>query len=262
MHPDLGFARELQELDTRLAELAREISYLPKHVAEIESRLDSHRKKLEADHAILTANQKERRRLEDDTKVWDQKITKLRDQMTEAKTNEVYWAFQHEIDFAQKEIRKIEDRILDFMGEAETLEKNVKAAEAALQQEASEVAAEKRVAEQRTAADRIELAEAQTRRSAAAGALAPQTLGIYERVRPTRGGVAVAAARDGRCTACNVVLRLAYYQLVRAGEDVRTCEACGRILYYVPPEEPPKEDSLKEVEACKTPAADPLPSPS
>lgn len=257
MHPDLGLVRELQDLDRRITELTREINYLPKHIAEIESRLDAHRKKLEADRAALAANQKERKRQEDDVKVWEQKISKLRDQMSEAKTNEQYWAFQHEIEFAQTEIRKIEDRILDRMTEAESLEKNVKSAEASLQQEAAEVETEKRQAHDRTEADRAELAAAQKRRAALAKSLTAKTLALYERIRPTRNGVAVAAAQDGRCMACNVVLRLAYYQQVRTGPEVYSCEACGRILYYVPPEETPKE-----VEECKSQTADPLPSPN
>jgi len=255
MHSDLGLVRELQDRDRRIAELQREINYLPKHIAEIESRLDSHRKKLEADRAALTANHKERRRLEDDVKVWEQKVSKLRDQMNEAKTNEQYWAFQHEIDFAQKEIGKIEDRILDYMAEAETLDQNVRAAEIALKQETAEVEADKRETERRTEADRLELTDVQQRRSEVARSVTPKTLSVYERVRRSRAGVAVAAAQDGRCLACNVVLRLAYYQLVRSGEDVLTCEACGRILYYEPPEEAPKE-----VEECKPQTADPLPS--
>jgi hypothetical protein len=257
MHPDLPLVRELQDLDRRIGELTREISYLPKHIAEIESRLDSHRKKLEADRAALAANQKERKRLEDDVKVWEQKISKLRDQMSEAKTNEQYWAFQHEIQYAQDEIRKIEDRILDRMTEAESLEKNVKTAERALQQEAAEVEAEKREAQQRTAADQNELAQDQQRRAALSQTITAKTLALYERVRRNRAGVALAVARDGRCLACNVVLRLAYYQQVRANDAVYTCEACGRILYYLPPEESPKED-----EECKPQTADSLPSPS
>ena len=146
MHQDLGLVRELQDLDRRITELTREINYLPKHIAEIESRLDSHRRKLEADRAALAANQKERKGLEDDIKISEQKTSKLRDQMSEAKTNEQYRAFQHEIEFGQSEVRKIEDRILDRMSEAEALEKNVKAAEAALKQEAAEVEAEKQQA--------------------------------------------------------------------------------------------------------------------
>ena len=59
--------------------------------------------------------------------------------MMEAKNNDQYRAFQHEIDFAKQEIRKAEDRILELMGEAEPLDKNVKAAEAALADEKKQV---------------------------------------------------------------------------------------------------------------------------
>ncbi|MBI3695908.1 MAG: hypothetical protein HY238_13840 [Acidobacteria bacterium] len=254
MHPDLGLVRELQDLDHRIAELTREISYLPKHIAEIESKLESHKKKLEVDRASLTANQKERKRLEDDIKVVDGKISRLRDQMNEAKTNEQYRAFQHEIEFGQAEIRKIEDKILDYMAEAETLDQNVKSAETALKQEMAEVEKEKKAAEQRTAADRAELAQGEARRAAAAQGVTPKTLHIYERIRKSRGGVAVSVARDGRCMACNVILRLHFYQKVRSNDEVLTCEVCGRILFYLPPEEAPKE-----VVDCRLQSAEPLP---
>ena len=53
-------------------------------------------------------------------------MSKLRDQMAGAKTNEQYKAFQNEIAYASGEIRKAEDRILDFMEQSEPLDKNVK----------------------------------------------------------------------------------------------------------------------------------------
>jgi predicted nucleic acid-binding Zn-ribbon protein len=266
MHPDLSLVRELQEVDHRIGELTREINELPKHIAVIESRLESHRRRLEADRAALAANQKERRGLEDDVKQHEQKITRLRGQMSEAKTNDVYRAFQHEIDFEQEAIRKVEDQILERMGEAEALDQNVKTAEAELKKEAAEVEKEKKTAEQRTAVDRRELAVAQDKRSGLARDITRPTLAIYERVRGRRGGVAVAALSKGRCMACNVILRLSYSQLIRTTDEIYVCEACGRILYYLPPEEAPSEtpaeEPAKEMADCTAQTADPLPSPN
>src|SRR5260370_31017392 len=139
MHPDLKVVVRLQELDIRLAELAREIATLPKHVAEIEKKLVAHERKLEADRAALAANQKERKKCESDIQIQEQKISKLKDQMNGAKTNDQYRAFQHEIEFCEKEIRKAEDRILELMGESEPLDKNVKIAEVALKAEKAQV---------------------------------------------------------------------------------------------------------------------------
>jgi len=88
--------------------------------------------------------------LDADIQVHQQKISKLRDQMLSAKNNEQYRAFQHEIDFCEKEISKSEDSILEFMGQAEPLDRNVKGAEASLKKEKAEVEAEKNEARERT----------------------------------------------------------------------------------------------------------------
>jgi uncharacterized protein len=233
---DLKLVVRLQEIDNRLAELAREIASLPKHIAEIEKKLVAHERKLDADRAALAANQKERKKCESDIPVQDQKISKLKDQMLTAKTNEQYGAFQKEIEFCQKEIRKLEDRILELMAESEPLEKNVKAAEAALKDEKAQVEAEKGLARERTAVDQKAAGELQTERASIAKEVTPATYQQYERVRKGRRGVAVAEVVDGRCTACFMVLRPQYYQDVKRTESILFCESCQRILYYNPPQ--------------------------
>src|SRR5260370_34847712 len=142
MLPDIASAVRLQEVDNRLTDLTKEIASLPKHIDEIEKKLESHQRKLEADRAALGANQKDRKNLEGDIQVQEQKISKLKDQMLQAKTNEQYQAFQHEIGFCQSEIRRAADRILDLMPESEGLEKNVKPAEGWLKEERDKVEAE------------------------------------------------------------------------------------------------------------------------
>src|SRR6516165_1223691 len=182
MLPDLSLVIRLQEVDNRLADLAREITALPKHIAEIEKKLVSHERKLEADRAALSANQKERKKCEGDIQMQEQKVSKLKDQMLQAKTNEQYRAFQNEIDFCQKEIRSFEDRILELMGESEPLEKNVKAAEAALKTERAQVEAEKQEARSRTATDQKAQSELQAERASIAQSVTPAAYQNYERV--------------------------------------------------------------------------------
>jgi predicted nucleic acid-binding Zn-ribbon protein len=236
MLPDIKLAVRLQDIDNRVAEVTREVSSLPKHIAEIERKLESHERKLEADRAALTANQKDRKRLEGDIQVQQQKISKLRDQMLEAKTNEQYRAFQHEIEFCENEIRRAEDRILELMGESEPLERNVKSAEGALKQEKAQVEGEKQQARERTAGDQQELNQLQTERKSIATQISPAVLSAYERVRKLRHGIAIAEAVDGRCSQCHMSLRLQFFQDLKRGEQVMHCESCSRILYYNPPE--------------------------
>src|SRR5713226_2759864 len=191
-HPDTDLVIQLQSLDQRIATLEKEVAALPKHIVTIEKALESHIRKLEADRAALAANQKDRRKLEGDIQVHEQKISKLKDQMLEAKTIEQYRAFQHEIEFVEKEVRKAEDRILELMSESEPLEANVKKAEAALKEEKQAVESEKTKARERTAADRAALATLGGERLQAVTKLPPATLSAYERIRKKWSGLVVA----------------------------------------------------------------------
>lgn len=235
MTADLELVSRLQTLDLKIGELQREVAALPKHIAQIEKTLDGHIRRLEADRAALSANQKERKRLEEDIKVQEQKVSKLRDQMLGAKTNEQYRAFQHEIEYCEKEIRRFEDRILDLMGESEPLEKNAKAAEAALAEEKKQVEAEKTSARDATAKDEEQLQTLKAERQKIVAGLTPELNRAYERIRKKWRGTVVAEVVDGRCSACQIVLRPQFFQDLKRGEDLMFCESCGRIVYYNPP---------------------------
>ncbi len=235
MHPDTHLVIQLQSLDQRAAALEKEVSALPKHIAAIEKTLEAHLRRLEADKAALAANQKERKKIEGDIQMNEQKISKLRDQMLGAKTNEQYRAFQHEIDYAEKETRKAEDRILELMGESESLDGNVKKADAALKEEKKLVESEKAGARERTAADQAQIEQIRGERGEVAAKLPRATLVAYDRIWKKRNGVVVAEAVGGRCSACQITLRPQYFQDLRKGDQVMFCESCGRIVYYNPP---------------------------
>ena len=236
MHPDSHLVIQLQSFDQRIASLEKEVAALPKHIAAIEKALDSHLRKLEADKAAASANQKDRKKLDGDIQLHQQKISKLRDQMLGAKTNEQYRAFQHEIEFVEKEIRQAEDKILELMSQSEPLEANVKKAEIALKEEKQQVEKEKAAARERTAADQGQLDQLRKERAEAAAKLPAAILTAYARIRKKwHNGAAIAEVVGGRCTACQIVLRPQYMQDLKRGEELMYCESCGRFLYYNPP---------------------------
>lgn len=232
MHPETDLVIQLQSLDQRIAALDKEVAALPKHIAAIEKTLESHIRKLEADRAALLANQKDRKKLEGDIQMHEQKISKLRDQMLQAKTNEQYRAFQHEIEFIEKEIRKSEDRILELMAESEPLDQNVKKAEGALKEEKHVVEGEKSRARERTAADQAQLEQLRAERQEAVAKLPAAVNAAYERVRKKWHGTVIAEAVDGRCSACQIVIRPQHLQDLKKGDRLMECESCGRFLYY------------------------------
>ena len=235
MHPDTHLVIQLQSLDQKIAALEKEVAALPKHIATIEKALESHNRKLEADRAALSANQKDRKKLEGDIQVHQQKISKLKEQMLGAKTNEQYKAFQHEIEYIEKEIRTAEDRILELMTESEPLDANVKRAEVALKQEKVVVEEEKGRARKRTAEDQGFLDTHRTQRAEVVAKLPKATVSLYDRIRVKLGGVAIAEVVNSRCQACQITIRPQYMQDLRKGTELMRCEQCGRFLYMNPP---------------------------
>ena len=234
MVQDLALALRLQALDRKIVQLEHEIATLPKHISEIEKQLNAHTRRLEADRAALVVNQRDRKKLEGDIQVVEQKISKLRDQTLQAKTNEQYRAFQNEISYAQGEIRKAEDRILDLMEQSEPLEKNVKAAEIELKKQQQQVDQEKKDARERTAADEKALADVGAERKSIVEQMDGSLYVQYERIRKKTKGTAIADATEGRCDACQIALRPQFFQDLRKGEQMMFCESCGRILTYNP----------------------------
>ena len=235
MHPDLKAVIEVQQLDQQVAELTGLIDSLPKQIQTLQSQLDEFIHAHEERKKRLTANLKERKDLEGEVKVIQEKITKHKDQLYQVKTNEQYRAMLKEIEGEEGNTRKIEDQILEKMIEAEDIQKHIQEAAARLEGEKARVAAEIKRLEDERQKHMDEREHLQARRKEVTANLTDSVLALYERIRTYRTGAAVAEVRDGLCTACNVRLRPQVYNEIRTSEAVMTCENCSRILYYIEP---------------------------
>ena len=234
MHADLKAVIELQEVDRKVVELATQIDALPAEIKKLQSQLDEFIHAHEERKKRLAANQKERKDLEGEVKVIQEKISKHKDQLYQVKTNEQYRAMLKEIEGEEQNIRRIEDQILEKMLESEEIQKLVQDAAAKLDGEKARVAGEISRLESERTRDLQERDDAQARRKELEASLSASVHSLYERMRAVRGGVAVALVRDGLCTACNVRLRPQIYNEVRTNDALLTCENCGRIMYYEP----------------------------
>jgi len=236
MLPDVQSLIELQQADREILRLKEEIAALPKRVAAIEAQLSGTRADLEKAKAAVKADEGARRKHETTIQDLQGKISKYRDQSLEVKTNDQYKALLHEIQFAEQEIRGQEDKILELMVNAESREKDVKAAEAELKAETAEIEKEKIAARERTAEDEQQLAEWNAKRDKARSGIDADLLRHYDRVSKYRG-TGLSEVRDHKCLACQVMLRPQTYNEVRNGDRIIFCDSCQRILYADPSHE-------------------------
>ena len=236
MLPDIEKLLQLQVADKEIRKLQEEIAALPRRVAAIEEKLAGTKTQLEKARAAAKGDEANRKKFESAIQDLQGKISKYRDQSLEVKTNEQYKALLHEIQFAEQEIRLNEDRILEVMVNAETRDREVKAAEAELNAEAAEIEKEKEEARKITAADQAKLVEWNAKRDGLRKVISDDLLRHYERVMKFRGS-GLAEVRDHKCMGCQVMLRPQTYNEVRNGEQLVVCDSCQRVLYFDPANE-------------------------
>jgi predicted nucleic acid-binding Zn-ribbon protein len=236
MLPDIEKLLQLQVADKEIRKLQEEIAALPKRVAVIEEKLAGTKAQLEKARSAAKADEASRKKFESAIQDLQGKISKYRDQSLEVKTNDQYKALLHEIQFAEQEIRLNEDRILEVMVNAESRDREVKAAEAELKAETADIEKEKEEARKITAADQAKLSEWNAKRDELRKGISDDLLRHYERVMKFRGS-GLAEVRDHKCVGCQVMLRPQTYNEVRNGEQVIVCDSCQRILYFDPANE-------------------------
>ena len=246
MSPELERLVQLQELDNGIEEARRKIAVHPQRLIEADARLQDAHQHVEAGRQRLKDNQEARRALEKDAAVFQARLTKFKDQLSEVKTNREYQAIQHEIATAQGELGGVEEKVLERMLEADVIALDLRAAEADLAAQQIAISAEKTALEEELVLVQRAMADASARRASLTAAAEPRLIALFEQVARARKGVALSVAtRDGSCSVCHVRLRPAVFQMVRQNDRIIQCESCQRILYYVAPAAPAEASAAR-----------------
>src|SRR5881394_3016632 len=119
MNADLERLIALQKLDSTADAARKKLAAEPEHELALEARLEAARQRVAAAKDGVAANKNVRAALDKDVAMHQGRLSKFREQGMAVKTNQEFHAIQHEIAFAQTEIKTREDQILELMVQAD-----------------------------------------------------------------------------------------------------------------------------------------------
>lgn len=233
MSPELSQLIELQELDLEIQRISDRLSGIPIEREKTENEF----KQQAAEFLDLKSKYEQtlddRKQLEAELAATQQNHEKFEADKTRVRNEKEYMAVLREIDAARKHIGALETEILKRMDEIEKMSGEL-ASRAPdvdrMRAEVDQVLAH--LEDEREQANRL-LAGFIERRQKLASLMPKSLFSTYDRMSRLRRGQALAEVRsDGICVACRVRVRPKIFSDVRKGDQLITCENCGRILYY------------------------------
>ncbi|MDA0771010.1 MAG: C4-type zinc ribbon domain-containing protein [Chloroflexi bacterium] len=142
-------------------------------------------------------------------------------------------AFEEELGYLQAQLAEEEDSLLELMVVVEDLQ--VGRDDALKTLESLEAQRESQLPLLRQSQEALEkdLAQLLEARKQLTPNIPPQQMAIYESLRRTRGGQAVAKLDRARgvCQACRIALPATDLQKAKASAEIVQCNSCRRILY-------------------------------
>lgn len=220
----------VQEHDSRIREINKELQDIPARKEEEEAKLAGHKELLAQIQEDLKAKQAEVKKLELETEARREKIAKLRQQQLELKTNKEFKAMEAEIKVIEDEISDLEEQELGELEEIEKARAEAEENKKKLLEEETAVQSDLRALNERVSSIEVELKEVQAARDSAASEVDPEWLRMYEPIFK-RKGKGLVPVEGEVCGGCHMQLP-PYILHDRKKEAVMvTCDHCGRLLY-------------------------------
>lgn len=223
---------ELQEIDSKLLELRALLGDLPDKVEDLKRKEDSLISELNNGKSRLKEIGLEMNKAEHHLEDLKDKISRLKDQLFRVTNNRQYDALMHEIDHLKSSLDNYETRDIELMEEKGTLEETVKSQEKNLETLSKDLTERRENLEKMMAESAKEKKDLEAQRELKLKEIDPRLLPQYQRIAEARKGTAVVPVTDQACSGCGAVVPPQVVADIRAGTGIRTCDVCGRFLYY------------------------------
>src|SRR5205823_1307480 len=221
----------LQDRDQKIRQIGLEIKTLPQQKKNLEAQLAANAATLESLKQRARQLEIERKKLELDVGTRQNSISRLKTQQYETRKNDEFQAMGHEIERYQKEIVQLEDQELELMEQADKLRVEISAQEKTAAAARDSVNRQLKDLEEKSKTLEVQLAELRREREELARNIDEDVIERYERLFASKGDAAVVAVEHGVCTGCHMKVTTQTAVRAKSGNEIVSCEQCGRILY-------------------------------
>ncbi len=254
MHASIENLVKLQAVELERNRLAQLAKALPVEINQAESALSAMQGKTAAASDALNREDSLRTRLEREVAGHRQKTARYKAQQETVTTPAQAEAIEHEVQFAQAEIDRLDNEEFASLERTETQEATLAMARAQVE----ELAATLEKTREYVAGRQKEIAEQQAglgvEREALRQGIASELLTRFDRISAHRG-TGIARAENQQCMGCRMGVRPQVWNQLREGE-LLTCDSCGRLLYWDPamaPKTPQPEPPVEAGRAIRKP---------
>jgi predicted nucleic acid-binding Zn-ribbon protein len=233
MNDDIAVLIELSLADLECARLHERTEAIPRELERHQAALVVQKAALEEQERRAGDLQRERRGIERDADAAKTRRRELEVQQFRVKNNIEFQAMLREIDEMRRRASELEDQALALIGEEETAQAEIKRLKDLVAQEERKVSGVRERLEKELADYQAQLEKARKSREELAAKLSPMLRTRYERIRRSKGDMAVVGLEQGACGGCGYQLPPQKINEVQRMEHVVVCEGCGRMLVWI-----------------------------
>lgn len=236
MDDDLKKILEIQDVDSKIMEINRQILSLPEELKNLKDALEQKQKDEKEKEKTHTTIKVEKRQQETELKAIEDQIKSLQKKQNEVKTNKEYTALNDEIETLKKKQSFAEDTILNLMETDEKLTEQEKILSLKTESERKNIEEKEKEINQRIVELNKILEEKKKERELLLKKVNLKIFSVYEEIRKNKkNGIAIVnilTENNGSvCTGCNVYIASYMIEKIRKNKEITQCENCGRILY-------------------------------
>jgi predicted nucleic acid-binding Zn-ribbon protein len=224
---------ELQQLDSRLRALEIKKRELPQQLYAYRQACHQVREELIAMQSEMGEADRQRRALEREIDVDNDRLTKAQSRLREVKTNKEYSAVLAEMDVGKQRIRTLEDQVLELMEGVEQKQKTSQQCEQRLRDATRELAEQECLVNEAQDALSADIAAHDHERDELIARVQPELYTAYQQAAQRAGGLAVVEVMaDETCGGCYLRVRPQLISEVRKQVSLVSCPHCKRLLLW------------------------------